>query len=85
MAPQVPASFVVTLFEPSEANGGDGSQPLVGVFTDTPGVCSLVYALPSHVQGGPLYAYSDFDEGSFPEITLRVILLNMYSNEITIV
>jgi hypothetical protein len=49
-------------------------QPLLGIFP-TENLCPLIYSLPSGVVGGYVYMYTNYDDGSFPEISVRLKLI----------
>ena len=49
-------------------------QPLLGIFPNT-NACSLIYSLPSGIIGGYIYIYTNFDDGSRPEIVTRIKLI----------
>jgi hypothetical protein len=47
---------------------------LIGIFPNS-NLCPLVYSLPSGIVGGYLYLYTNFDDGSHPEIVTRTKLV----------
>jgi hypothetical protein len=49
-------------------------QPLLGIFP-TENLCPLIYSLPSGIVGGYVYMYTNYDDGSFPEISVRLKLI----------
>ena len=49
-------------------------QPLLGIFP-TANLCPLIYSLPSGIVGGYVYMYTNYDDGSFPEISVRLKLI----------
>ena len=49
-------------------------QPLLGIFPST-NACSLIYSLPSGIIGGYIYIYTNYDDGSRPEVVSRIKLI----------
>ena len=49
-------------------------QPLLGIFP-TSNLCPLIYSLPTGIVGGYVYMYTNYDDGSFPEVSVRLKLI----------
>ena len=65
---------VVYLFQPSTSDMS-GTQPILGIFGGANAPCPVLYTLPTgRTAGGPMYVYTNFDDGSYPAVLTRVQL-----------
>lgn len=63
------------MVRPSNVN----EQPLIGIFSlDT---SALLYALPSDISGGPIYIYTNIDDGNRPDVQRRIKLELLNTND----
>lgn len=65
---------VLHLFSPSTSDMS-GTQPIVGIFGGATAACPVLYTMPAgRTAGGPIYVYTNFDDGSYPAARTRVQL-----------